>query len=128
MFENGRDGPPGRPSCCGAPGGRALAISFSLSAIFAHQFHRFVDHLRSDVERGTEADRILAGTKGQNTKVEEAVPKFFARFRIGKIEREKYSAATRSGNQRFFRLQIAQLIEEIGPYLPGVLNQLFLLD
>src|SRR6267154_4421103 len=128
IFQNGRDGPPGRPSCCGAPGGRALPISFSLSAILAHQFHRFVDHLRSDVERGAEADRVLAGTKGQNTKVEEAMPKFFARFPIGEIEGEKYSATARGGNQRFFRLQVAQLIEEIGPYFRGVLNQTFLLD
>src|SRR3989442_13507324 len=90
MFENGRDGPSGRPSCCGAPGGRALPVSFSLSAIFAHQFHRFINRFRSDVERGTEADRGLTGTKGPNTKVKEAVAKFFARFRIGKIGSEKY--------------------------------------
>src|ERR1700760_731216 len=100
----------------------------SLPTELAHQFHRFVDHLRSDVERGTEADRVLAGTKSQNTEIEEAVPKFFARFRIGQIEREKYAAAARSRNQRFFALQIAQLIEEIGAYFGGVLNQTFLFD
>src|SRR6266446_6725031 len=100
----------------------------ALAAIFPHQLHRFIDHFRSDVERGTEADRVLTGAKSQHTKIEEAVPKFFARFRIGKIEREKYSAAARSGNQRFFRLQIAQLIEEIGSNFRGVLNQTFLLD
>ena len=107
---------------------RITSLSFSAPTELAHQFHRFVDHLRSDVERGTEADRVLARTKGQNTKVEEAVPKFFARFRIGKIEREKYSAAARSRNQRFFGLQIAQLIEELGSNFRGVLNQTFLLD
>ena len=65
--------------------------------------------------------------KRQHTKIEEAVPKFFARFRIGQIEGEKYSAAARGGNQRLFRLQIAQLIEEIGAHFRGVLNQMFLL-
>src|SRR5438552_18653305 len=88
IFENGRDGPPGRPSCCGAPGGRALPISFSLSVIFAHQFHRFVDYLRSDVERRTEADRVLTGTKNQHTKTKKAEQKIIARTHIGKIERE----------------------------------------
>jgi hypothetical protein len=89
---------------------------------------RFVDHLRSDVQRGTKADRVFAGAKRQSTKFKEAVPKFFARFRVGKIEREKQSAAARGGNQRFFRLKIAQLIEEIGACFRGVLNQTFLLD
>src|SRR5881394_932663 len=84
---NGRDGPPGRPSHRGAPGGRAIPKSFSLPAIFAHQFDRFIDHFGSDVERGTKADRVLAGAQRQNTEVEKAVPKFFARFRVGKIER-----------------------------------------
>src|SRR5882757_1487065 len=102
----------------------------SLPTELAHQFHRFVDHLRSDVERGTEADRVLAGAKSQHTKIKKAVPEFFARFRIGKIEREKYSAAARRGNQSRRRsgLQIAQLIEEIGTCFRGVLNQTFLLD
>ena len=102
----------------------------SLPAELSHQFYRLINHFRSDVERGTETDRILAGTKRQNTEIEEAVPKFFARFRIGEIEREKYPAAPRSGNQSrsISGLQIAQLIEEIGTYLSGVLNQTFLLD
>src|SRR5213592_976398 len=56
MFQNGRDEPPGHPSHCGAPGGRALPTS--LPAIFAHQFDRFINHLRSDVERRTEAYRV----------------------------------------------------------------------
>src|SRR5215472_73297 len=105
--------------------GRALP---PLPTKFAHQLHRFVDRFRSDIQRRTKTDRVLAGTKRQNTEIEEAVPKFFARFRIGKIEREKYSATARSRNQRLFRLQIAQLIQEIGAHLPGVLNQTFLLD
>src|SRR6476469_11181507 len=100
----------------------------ALGTILTHQFHRFIDHFRSDIQRRTKSNRVLARAKGQNTKIEEAMPKFLARFRIGKIEREKYSAAARSGNQRFFRLQIAQLIEEIGTCLTGVLNQTFLLD
>src|SRR6478752_1974142 len=100
----------------------------SLPTELAHQFHRFVDHLWSDVERGTEADRVLAGTKSPHTKIKKGVPKFFARFRIGKIEREKYSAPARSGNQRFFGLQIAQLIEEIGAHFRVFLNHMFLLD
>src|SRR6478672_7814901 len=28
-----------------------------------HQLHRFVDHSRSDIQRGTKANRILAGAK-----------------------------------------------------------------
>src|SRR4029077_13321417 len=55
----------------------------ALAAIFAHQLHRLVNHFRSDIERGTKADRVFAGAKTQHTKIEEAVPKFFACFRIG---------------------------------------------
>src|SRR5262249_52961812 len=89
---------------------------------------RFINHVRRDVERRTETDRVLAGAKRQHTKIEEAVPKLFTRFRIGKIEREEYSPAARGGNQRLFVLQIAQLIEEIRADFSGVLNQTFLLD
>src|SRR5439155_7440045 len=107
----------------------ASTASFvSLPTELAHQLHRFINRFRSDIQRRTKSNRILAGAKSQHTKVEEAVPKFFARFRIGKIEREKYSAAACGGNQRLFGLQIAQLIEEIGTYFRGVLNQTFLLD
>src|SRR4051812_20215392 len=56
MFRNGRGGPPGRPSRCGAPGGRALPKSFSLLTVFAHQFDRFIDHVGSDVQRRTETN------------------------------------------------------------------------
>ena len=105
-----------------------MSRSFSFAAIFPHRIHRFIDGFRSDVERRTETDRVFARAKRQNTEVEEAMPKLFARFRIGKIEREKYSAAARSGNQRLFRLQFAQLIEEIGTNFSGILNQMFLLD
>src|ERR1700756_2392646 len=80
------------------------ALPMSLSAEFAHQLHRFVDHLGSDVERRTETNRVFAGPKRQNTEVEEAMPKFFARFRIRKVERKKYSAAACGGNQRLFGL------------------------
>src|SRR5262249_23710699 len=102
----------------------------SLPAELAHQFYCLINHFRSDIERRTETDRVFAGTKSQNTEVEEAVPKFFARFRIGQIERKKYSAAACGRNQSrsISGLQIAQLIEEIGTYLSGVLNQTFLLD
>src|SRR6201993_562456 len=93
-----------------------------------HQLYRFIDNFRSDIERRTKTDRVLAGAKRQKTKVEKAGPKFFARFGIGKIEREKYSAAARGGNQRLFRLQIAQLIQEIGTYFRSVLNQTFPFD
>src|SRR6185436_6978161 len=105
-------------------------LAAPLPAEFAHQFHCLINHFHSDVERGTETDRILAGTKRQNTEIEEAVPKFFARFRIGEIEREKYPAAPRSGNQSrsISGLQIAQLSEEISTDFAGVLNQTFLLD
>src|SRR6478735_7731795 len=99
-----------------------------LPAEFAHQFYCLINHFRGDVERWTEADRVFAGTKCQNAELEEAVPKFFARFRIGEIEREKYSATASGGNQRLFVLQIAKLIEEVGTYFSGVLNQTFLLD
>ena len=60
-----------------------LAYLFaSLSAEFPHQLHRFINSFRRDIERGTEADRVLAGAKRQNAKIEEAVPEFFARFRV----------------------------------------------
>src|SRR6478672_7908979 len=98
----------------------------ALAAIFPHQFDRLIDHLRSDIQRRTKSNRILSCAKSQNTKVEKAVPKFFARFRVGEIEREKYSAAACCGNQRLFRLQITQLIQKIGTYFRGVLNQTFL--
>ena len=71
---------------------------------------------------------MLAGTKCENTEVEETLPKFFARFRVRQIESEKQPPAARSGNQRLLGLQITQLIEEIGTYFPGVFNQAFLLD
>jgi hypothetical protein len=94
----------------------------SLATKFPHQLHRFVDHFRSDIERRTKSNRILAGAKTQHTKIKKAVPKFFARFRVRKIEREKYSAPASGGNQGLFRLQIAQLIEEIGSCFSGALN------
>src|SRR5439155_25355565 len=75
-----------------------------------------------------ESDRILAGAKSQHTKVKEAVPKFFARFCIGKIERQKYSAAARGGNQWLFALQVAQLIRKICAHLRRILDQTFLFD
>src|SRR5262249_30903347 len=103
-------------------------LSASLSAEFAHQFHRFIDGFRGDVERRTEPDRVFARAKRQNTEVEKPMPKLFARFRIVKIERKKYSAATRRRNQRLFGLQFAQLIQEIRTNFSGVLNQPFLLD
>src|SRR4029077_21204066 len=80
------------------------ALLASLPAELPHHFHRSINRFGSDVERRTETDRVLAGAKRQDTKVEEAMPKFFARFRIGKIERQKYSTAARGGNQRLFRL------------------------
>src|ERR1700757_3832091 len=107
---------------------RSTASLAPLSAELPHQLYRFIDNFRSDIERRTKANRILAGAKSQNAKIEKAVPKFFARFRIREIEREKYSAATRGGNQRLFRLQIAQLIQEIGTYFRSVLNQTFPFD
>src|SRR4030095_2512574 len=110
------------------PFNASTILPASLPTKFAHQLHRFVDRFRSDIERRTKTDRVVAGAQRPHTKVEEAVPKLFARFRIGKVECEKYSAAARGGNQRLFRLQIAQLIEEIGTYFPGVLHQTFLLD
>src|SRR4051812_25356012 len=100
----------------------------ALPAISPHQFDRFIDHISSDIERGTKADRVFAGAKRQHSEIEEAVPKFFARLRVGKIEREKYSTAARSGDQRLFHLQVAQSIEEIGTYFRSVLDQTFLLD
>src|SRR4029434_10819723 len=106
----------------------SISRSFSFAAKLPHQLHRFIDSFCLDVERRTETDRVFAGAKRQNTKVEEAVPKFFPRFRIGEIEREEYSAAARCGNQRLFRLQIAQLIEEIRADFRRILDQAFLLD
>src|SRR5215475_16198348 len=100
----------------------------SLPAELAHQFNRFINHVRGNIERGTKANRVLAGAKRQNSEVEEAMPKFFARFRIGKIERKEYSSAARGGNQRLFRLQLAQSIDEIGADFAGVIDQTFLLD
>src|SRR6516164_4492209 len=98
----------------------AVALPTSLSAKLAHQLYRFINRFSSDVERRTETDRVFSGTKRQDTEVEEAMPKFFARLCVGKIEREKYAAAASGGNQWLFGLQIAQLIEEIGAYFPGV--------
>jgi len=67
-------------------------------------------------------------TKSQHTKIKKAVPKFFARFSHREDRPEKYSAAARGGNQRFFGLQIAAVDPGNSPYFPGVLNQTLLLD
>src|SRR5207244_1686006 len=60
-----------------------------LSTELAHGFHRFINHAGGNIERGTETDRVLTRTKSQDAAVEEAMPKFFSRFRIGQIEGEK---------------------------------------
>src|SRR5205823_5992694 len=99
-----------------------------LPAEFAHQLHRLINYFRRNIESRAHTDRIVAGTKCENTEVEETVPKFFAGFRVRQIESEKQSPAAGGGNQWLFRLQIAQLLEEIRADLRGVLNQTFLLD
>src|SRR6266481_8431851 len=95
---------------------------------FAHHSDRFINHCVCNIKRGTETDRVLTRTKSQDAEIEEAVPKLFARFRVGQIEGEKQSTATRSGNQRLLTLQLAQLLEEICAYLRGVLHKMLLLD
>src|SRR4030095_4437049 len=78
----------------------STALLASLPAIFAHCIHRFINHVRRDVERGTKADRVLTRAERQHTKIKKAVPKFLTRFRIGKIESKKYSATSRGRNHR----------------------------
>src|SRR5258708_35420188 len=105
-----------------------LPTSFPLPEILAHKSHRFVDPLRRNIERRAKPNRILARAKRENSEIEEALPEFFARFWVGKIESEKHSPAAHSGNNWLFALQIAELIEKIGAHLRGVLDQVFSLD
>src|SRR5437773_1276175 len=100
----------------------------SLPTIFPHCIRRFVDNVGCGIECRTETDRVFARTKSQDSEIEEAFPEFLPRFCVGQIEGEKQSPAARSGNQRFFALQIAELIQKICAHLRGVLNQMFFLD
>src|ERR1700686_208216 len=87
--------------------------SFSLPAIFAHQLHRFIENIRSGVERGPETDRLFAGAQRKHAEIEQTFPHFFARFRIRQIEGEEHTATADSLNKIEFALQSAKLIEEI---------------
>src|SRR6266576_7252729 len=88
-----------------------------LPAKFAHQFDRFINHFRGDIQRGTESNRVLPRAKRKNTEIEETLPKFLARFCVGQIEGEEQAAAARPRNQRLLALQITQLIQEISAHL-----------
>ena len=84
---------------------RAARFSFAPApAEFAHQFDRFIDNIRRQVECRPEPDRALARAQRQHAELEESSPEFFARFWIGQIEREKQPTATRSRDGRFFAL------------------------
>ena len=54
-----------------------------LLALLAQQFHGFVDNLRRDIERGTETNRAFARFQNQDSAIEQTLPEFIARFRIG---------------------------------------------
>src|SRR4029077_466417 len=103
-------------------------FSFSLAAILPHQVHRFIDNLRSHVERGPETDRLFAGAQRKHAEIEQTFPHLFARLRIRQIEGEEHTATAYSLNKLELALQSAKLIEEICAHFPGVLDQMFLLD
>src|SRR5437899_11721878 len=77
---------------------RITLRSFSTPAELAHQLHRLINYLRGNVERRTESNRVLAGTKCENTEGEKAVPKLFAGFRVRQIASEELSRTARGGN------------------------------
>src|SRR5437867_9404268 len=86
---------------------RFVSSSFSLSAILPHQVHRFIDNLRSHVERGPETDRLFAGAQRKHAEIEQTFPHLFARLRIRQIEGEEHTATAYSLNKIELILQSA---------------------
>src|SRR6266576_3436781 len=120
-----------RPRC--RRQGRAYPELFAslfppLPAKFAHYLDRFINHVRGDIQRGTESNRVLPRAKCKNTEIKETLPKFLACFGVGQIEGKEQAAAARRRNQRLLALQITQLIQKISTHLRGVLHKMFLLD